>query len=133
MRQFCVGGVSRNTEGQVKVRFATDISRVKVYVKDKHTDIELLEMPGFMDKKDIVKELLKSHLMDNPDFAEAIQTADEKYNPVPKAPKVKVEKVKKPRKAKAEKPELSLEAIKARGKSAKAEQESTDQPEVPAE
>ena len=117
MSMFKVAGVSRSNNGQVKVRFANDLSRVKLLVKDGQTDIELMELPTEMDKPAICKFLLESDLMKNPEYAEAIQTADEKYNPVPKEPKVKAEKVAKPKKAK---PELSLEAIKARGKTAEA-------------
>ena len=112
MSMFRVAGVSRSNNGQVKVRFANDLSRVKLLVKDGQTDIELMELPNEMDKPAICKFLLTSDLMKNPEYAEAIQTADEKYNPVPKEPKVKAEKIAKPK--------LSLEAIKARGKTAEA-------------
>jgi hypothetical protein len=105
MIMFKVTGVSR-FKGQVKVRFANDMTRVKLLVKAGNTDIELIELADATDKAGCVKALLASDLYKNPVFAEAIDAANEKYNP---AVKVKAAKVAKP---KAEKP--SLEKIKAR-------------------
>lgn len=99
---FKVTGVSR-FNGQVKVRFANDMTRVKMLVKAGNTDIELIELPEALDKAGCVTALKSSDLYKIPEYAAAIDAADAKYN------EVKTVKVSKP---KAEKP--SLEAIKAR-------------------
>ena len=41
---FKVAGIS-SIKGEVKVRFANDMTRVKVLAKNGHTEIELLELP----------------------------------------------------------------------------------------
>jgi len=79
---FKVAGIS-TLNGKTKVRFANDlVSRVKMLVKGKHEDITLVELPQAMDKAEIVTWLLNSErYMSNPVFAEAIKTANDKYNP----------------------------------------------------
>lgn len=95
---FKVTGIS-TFNGKTKVRFANDlVSRVKMLVKAGHKDINLFELAEPMSKNDIVKYLKTTDLMNTPHFADAIHSADEKYNTV------KVSK----------KSEISLEAIKAR-------------------
>lgn len=78
---FSVGGVSK-LEGQVKVRFANDMTRVKILSKGGHTDVFLMELPEPMDKPAVVKYLMTTDLMQTPEFAEAIEEADEKYSGV---------------------------------------------------
>lgn len=104
---FKVGGVSKCKSGY-KVRFATDMTRVKILAKT-DTDIDLMELPKAMTKPDLVTFLKTTDLYKNADYKMAIDTADAKYNaPVTvKATKAKV------------KP--SMDAIKARAK-AKAEE-----------
>jgi Mn-containing catalase len=97
---FKVAGVSRMEDGTVKVRFANDLSRVKVLVKARNTDIELMELPEAMEKSAVVKYLLTTELAENEDFRKAIEKADAKYSPVakiktPKTPKVKAGKTEK--------------------------------------
>lgn len=99
---FKVAGVS-SLKGEVKVRFANDMTRVKVLAKNGHTDIELMDLPEPMDKPAVVNFLKGTDLYKNPKFQAAIDAADAKYNG---AKTVKVTK------AKATKP--SIEAIKAR-------------------
>lgn len=99
---FKVAGVS-TLKGQVKVRFANDITRVKVLAKGGHTDIELIELPEAMEKAQAVTFLKGTDLYKNPKFTAAIDAADGKYNGE------KTVKVSKPA---ATKP--SMEAIKAR-------------------
>jgi hypothetical protein len=77
---FAVGGVSK-TKGQFKVRFANDMTRVKVLAKT-DTDINLVELPTAMTKADLVTHLKTTELYSNPEFREAIDTADAKYNAV---------------------------------------------------
>ena len=107
---FKVAGVS-TLKGEVKVRFANDMTRVKVLAKNGHTDIELRELPEAMDKPAVVAYLKTTELYTDARFTAAIDAADVKYNSV---------KTVKVTKTKAEKP--SLEAIKARGKKAEAQE-----------
>lgn len=94
---FKVAGVS-TLNGKTKVRFANDLTRVKILAKHSHTDIELFDLPKAMSKSEVVTYLKTTALMNTPRFADAINAADEKYNGTSTV------KVTKP----------SLEAIKAR-------------------
>lgn len=77
---FTITGVSTHA-GQTKVRFANDfVTRIKMLVKGGHTNIELIELPQAMSKPDAVNYLKTTKLMANPLYAEAIATADDKYN-----------------------------------------------------
>ena len=123
--KFKVAGVSRKN-GQVKVRFACDMLRVKALDKDGQTEINLVELPEEMLKPAIVTFLLTTELMQNPEYRNAIEEANEKYNGTkdsvasPKAPKVtKTAKVAKTTKTAVTattkaKAKPSLDAIKAR-------------------
>lgn len=76
---FNVTGIS-TLNGKTKVRFANDlVSRVKILVKEKHTDINLIELAHSLSKLDCVKYLKSTDLYANPTFAAAIDSADEKY------------------------------------------------------
>ena len=97
-KTFAVGGVSK-TKGQYKVRFAGDMTRVKILAKT-DTDINLITLPNPMTKPELVAFLKTTDLYKNPEFAAAIDAADAKYNA---AGTVKV---------KGTKP--SMDAIKAR-------------------
>jgi len=85
---FKVAGVSR-FKGQVKVRFANDMTRVKLLVKAGNTDIELIEFESELSKADAVRALKSSDLYATPEFAEAIDTALDKYVPTVKVTKAK--------------------------------------------
>ena len=95
---FKVGGVSK-TKGQYKVRFANDMTRVKILAKT-DSDINLMDLPKPMSKSDLVTFLKSSELYANAEYRTAIDAADSKYNGTvsTKAGKVKP----------------SLDAIKAR-------------------
>jgi len=86
---FAVGGVSKGKDGY-KVRFANDMTRVKILAKTE-TDIQLIELPQAMSKSALVAHLKTTDLYTNPVYKEAIDTADAKYNGVvsTKATKVK--------------------------------------------
>ena len=86
---FAVGGVSKGKDGY-KVRFANDMTRVKILAKTE-TDIQLIELPQAMSKPALVAHLKTTDLYANPVYKEAIDTADAKYNGVvsTKASKVK--------------------------------------------
>jgi hypothetical protein len=77
-KTFNVGGVSK-TKGQYKVRFAGDMTRVKILAKT-DTDINLVELPRAMTKGELVTHLKTTDLYKNPEFAAAIDAADAKYN-----------------------------------------------------
>lgn len=53
-KKFSVCGIS-TVDGQTKMRFATDVMRVKVLAKGGHQDITLIELPEAMPKVDAVK------------------------------------------------------------------------------
>lgn len=106
---FKVAGVS-TLKGEVKVRFANDMTRVKVLAKNGHTDIELRELPEAMDKPAVVTYLKTTDLYTDARFTAAIDSADAKYN---ESKTVKVSK------SKPEQP--SLDKIKARASKAQAE------------
>lgn len=112
-KSFRVAGVSA-VKGNYKVRFANDMSRVKVLIKTGHTDIELIELPSAMSKGEVATHLKTTELMNNPVYAQAIEAADAKYNQT-EVVKVKATKAAKP----------TIGAIKARAKKG-AEVESTD-------
>ena len=95
---FKIVGIS-TLNGKTKVRFANDlVSRVKILVKDGHTDINLIELKEPLSKLDSIKYLKTTDLYGQ--FSEAIDTAEEKYT---NSTTVKFTK-----------PAVSLEAIKAR-------------------
>lgn len=108
-KSFKVGGVSKSAGGSYKVRFATDMTRVKILAKT-DSDIQLMELPEAMDKPALVTYLKSTELYSNPTYKEAIDNADAKYNAVATV-KVKATKKVKP----------SMEAIKARAEAADAE------------
>ena len=97
---FKVGGVSK-TKGQYKVRFAGDMTRVKILAKT-DSDINLVELPKAMTKPDLVTFLKSTDLYSNGDYRAAIDAADAKYNGTVSTKGAKV------------KAKPSLEAIKAR-------------------
>ena len=99
-KTFAVGGVSK-TKGQYKVRFANDMTRVKILAKT-DTDINLIDLPKPMTKPELVTFLKTSDLYKNAEYRAAIDAADEKYNTAVKVSGAKV------------KAAPSMDAIKAR-------------------
>jgi hypothetical protein len=84
---FNVVGVSK-LNGEYKVRFATDIMRIKVLAKHGHEDIRLAELDTHVTKYEAVKQIQTME-----DFADAsAQSAIAEYleEKAPKAPKAKV-------------------------------------------
>lgn len=74
METFTVAGTSKLPTGETKVRFANDMTRVKVLVKGGHTDIDLIDMPRAMTKEEIVEQLIKMNFADgNAEKAAAIE------------------------------------------------------------
>ena len=99
-KTFAVGGVSKSKDGY-KVRFANDMTRVKILAKT-DTDINLVDLPQPMSKPELVAFLKTSDLYAKAEYREAIDAADEKYNTTVKVSGVTV------------KAAPSLDAIKAR-------------------
>jgi hypothetical protein len=78
-KSFKIAGVSK-LKGSFKVRFANDMTRVKVLAKTGHTEIELIELPKVMSKPELVTHLKTTELYNRAEFKQAIDAADEKYN-----------------------------------------------------
>lgn len=53
-KTFAVAGIS-TLDGKTKVRFANDAARVKLLIKNGHTDIELVDLPCEMTKAEIAQ------------------------------------------------------------------------------
>lgn len=101
-KSFKIAGVSK-LKGSYKVRFANDMTRVKVLAKTGHTEIELIELPKEMTKPELVTYLKTTELYKRAEFKQAIDAADEKYNGSATV-KVAGVKVKAPAKAASAKP-----------------------------
>lgn len=87
---FKVAGVS-TLNGEVTVRYANDLTRVKVLEKNGHTNVHLVDLPNEMNKDDAVA-FLRTH----PEFSDAAMQAVFAANEAAKAekaqPKVKAQK-----------------------------------------
>jgi len=100
---YAVAGTSTLPNGSTKVRFANDMTRVKVLLKGGHTNIDLIELPHAMTKEQIVSYLISIDFSDGDlEKAAAIQAeaAKRKVELQPakptksaKAPKAKADKV----------------------------------------
>lgn len=98
-KSFKIAGVSK-LKGSYKVRFANDMTRVKVLAKTGHSEIELIELPKAMSKPELVTHLKTTALYNRAEFKQAIDAADDKYNGSATV-KVAGVKVKAPAKAKS--------------------------------
>lgn len=78
-KSFKIAGVSK-LKGSYKVRFANDMTRVKVLAKTGHSEIELVDLPKEMTKPELVTHLKSTELYKRAEFKQAIDAADEKYN-----------------------------------------------------
>jgi len=86
---FTVAGTSTLPDGGTKVRFANDMTRVKVLVKGGHENIDLIELPKAMTKEDIVAYLIKIDFANgDADKAAAINAEASKRKVGEAAPKV---------------------------------------------
>jgi hypothetical protein len=125
MTTYKIAGVSR-LNGEFKVRFANDMTRVKVLAKNGHSDIDLIELKDPLTKEDAVAFLLSI------DFATRDgKTNDEVQNALlaeldKRAETPKTEKAPKVAKApKAVKAKPTLESIAAKAPAKKAAPKST--------
>jgi len=124
---FKCAGVSSGKTGY-KVRFASDMTRVKVLMKTGNEDIELVELPNAMTKSDAVAFLKTTSLMDKADYAEAINAADAKYNgdTTTGTARVRVAREAKPARVTRNKAAPSIEEIRARVHAAKSSEAPAD-------
>lgn len=98
-KSFTHAGVSR-LNGEFKVRFASDSTRVKVLMKNGHRDIDLIELIHPMTKEEAVAYLISIDFDNgNTEVRAALEDAQTKRAP------------KEPKKAKP-----SIEGIRAKGK-----------------
>ena len=88
---FNIVGVSK-LNGEYKVRFATDIMRVKVLAKHGHEDIRMAELDNATTKYEAVKEL--QGLDEFQDAAAQSAIAEYLEEKAPKTPKAKTPAVK---------------------------------------
>ena len=58
-KTFAVAGVSTFKDG-TKIRFANDAARVKILIKNGHTDIDLVDLPREMTKGEIAQHLFET-------------------------------------------------------------------------
>ena len=58
-KKFAVAGISTQN-GKTKVRFANDAARVKILIKNGHTDIELIDLPREMTKAEIAQYMIET-------------------------------------------------------------------------
>jgi hypothetical protein len=80
-KTFAVAGVSTFKDG-TKIRFANDAARVKILVKNGHTDIELIDLPRDMTKAEIAQYLFET------DFARGRAAVDAAIKDLAKKNKV---------------------------------------------
>lgn len=99
-KTFKLAGVS-TLKGETKIRFANDATRVKVLLKNGHTDIDFIDMPSEMTKAEIAEFLIDiDYGAGNPAITAARDELYESTHPTPKAQKaVKVTKATKTVKA----------------------------------
>lgn len=101
---FTVAGTSK-LNGEMKVRFANDVMRIKVLAKHGHEDITLVELPSAMSKVEAVKFIKSidefSGVAEQAAIADYLDRKDEKpaKAPTAKAP-AKAKATKAPAKAK---------------------------------
>jgi hypothetical protein len=69
-KKFAVAGVSTQA-GKTKVRFANDAARIKILVKNGHTDIELIDLPREMTKAEIAQYMHETGFMSGNTAVEA--------------------------------------------------------------
>ena len=82
-KTFAVAGVS-TLNGDTKIRFANDAARVKILIKNGHTDIELVDLPKEMTKGEIAQYLFET------DFAKGRTAVVEAIQDLAKKNKVKL-------------------------------------------
>lgn len=81
---FTYAGVSR-LNGRFKARFANDAMRLKVLIKNDHTDIDIIQLKHAMSKTEAIEYLLSIGFDNgNAEVREALVSALDKRSPKPK-------------------------------------------------
>ena len=86
-KTFAVAGVS-TLEGKTKIRFMNDSTRVKILIKNGHTDIDLVDLPREMNKAEIAQHLTEI------DFAKGRPAVEAVIADLARKNKVKIVKAK---------------------------------------
>ena len=86
-KKFAVAGVS-TLNGKTKIRFANDAARIKILIKNGHTDIELIDLPQEMTKAEIAQHLIATGFGQGRAAVEAAVADLAKKNRVKAAPAV---------------------------------------------
>lgn len=58
-KKFAVAGVS-TLAGKTKIRFANDAARIKILIKNGHSDVELIDLPREMTKAEIAQHMIST-------------------------------------------------------------------------
>lgn len=82
-KTFAVAGVS-TLNGDTKVRFCNDAARIKILIKNGHTDIELIDLPREMTKSEIAQYMKETGFGKGNAAIEAAIADLAKKNPAPK-------------------------------------------------
>ncbi len=82
-KKFAVAGISTQN-GKTKVRFANDAARVKILIKNGHTDIELIDLPREMTKAEIAQHMIDTGFGKGNSAIEAAIKDLQKKNPAGK-------------------------------------------------
>ena len=113
MSTFKVVGTSK-LNGVTKVRFANDMTRVKVLQKNDHIEIDLVELVEPLSKADAVAYLIKIDFANGrADVAQALAEASDKRIEGANKETRKTKEAKKPKKAPAPKA-ITIEGIRAK-------------------
>ncbi len=103
-KMFTIAGTSK-LNGEMKIRFANDIMRIKVLAKHGHEDITLIELPNEMTKLEAAQFIQGvdefSGVAEQAAIADYLDGKDEKPAPVVKAVKAPAKKAAAVPKAKA--------------------------------
>lgn len=135
MSVYSIAGVSR-LNGEFKVRFANDMTRVKVLQKNGHTDIDLIELKEPMTKEDAVAFLVSIDFATkngetNAEVKAALESELDKRADKPAT--VKAPKAEKPAKAPKAEKKPSLESIAARAPKKSAPKSTVSRKEIEAQ
>lgn len=131
MSTFTHAGVSKY-KGEFKVRFANGAERVKVLIKNGHSDIDIVELKHAMTKEEAVAYLLEIRFYEQNGVVNEVvkatieaeqdkrvekpraekQPKEKKVKPVKEKAKPSLEKIRAKKEAEAVEPDLTKEEIK---------------------
>jgi hypothetical protein len=82
-KKFAVVGVS-TLNGKTKIRFANDSMRIKILLKNGHTDVDMINLPHEMTKAEIAQHLTEIGFGNGNPAVTAAVAYIAKKNPAPK-------------------------------------------------